>query len=276
MAHQQTNLTGPGPLLTLEEAYWRVMSKITEVEDFLQWHTTVGSITYGQRIKAGELHRTLTNRTMYLQLVLHSEPDKATFYNTRDWVEIIEEENMTKLEAINNILNPKTSPRWYQKETYVDLQLRRKQINDPTLDRVKQTTVYNNNQETLREVISPYPTQTQCLPLETCGNQTRTLIQSIESTQQTPQHALRARCVRYLEVVTLFHAWWICRPLFSFLIHHQGHIPNVEAKITLGCRTRENANNEWRRRHHYPLRRNVWTNGRRQKKPHRKSKWQTR
>ena len=48
---------------------------------------------------------------MYLQLVLHSEPDKATFYNTRDWVEIIEEENMTKLEAINNILNPKTSPR---------------------------------------------------------------------------------------------------------------------------------------------------------------------
>ena len=107
----QTNLAGPGPILTLEEAYWRVMSKITEVEDFLHRHTTVGSITYGQRIKAGELHRTLTNQTMYLQLVWRSEPDEATFYNTRDWVEIIEEETATKLEAINDILNLKTSQR---------------------------------------------------------------------------------------------------------------------------------------------------------------------
>ena len=35
MAHQQTNLAAPDPILTLEEAYWKVMTTLTEVEDFV-------------------------------------------------------------------------------------------------------------------------------------------------------------------------------------------------------------------------------------------------
>ena len=51
MAHQQTNLALSRQILTLEEAYWRVMSKIIEVEDFLQRYMTVETLITTNELK---------------------------------------------------------------------------------------------------------------------------------------------------------------------------------------------------------------------------------
>ena len=52
MAHRQTYLARPDPILTLEEAYWRVMSTLTEVDDFIFTRTAAGFITHHQQFKA--------------------------------------------------------------------------------------------------------------------------------------------------------------------------------------------------------------------------------
>lgn len=87
-------------VLTLEEAHWRVMSKITEVETFLQQHTTVGGLHQSQRARAGELHRTLARQSSILRILWHAEPNEARYHNMREWINVIEDEVETKLRAM--------------------------------------------------------------------------------------------------------------------------------------------------------------------------------
>ena len=119
MAHRQTYLPGPDPILTLEEAYWQVMSTLTEVDDFIHTCTTAGFVTCNQRFKAEDLHRTLTDQTVYIDLMWHSEANEDKFYNNREWVQIIAEETAITLAAIQKVMSLSgTSPRQRQTENY--------------------------------------------------------------------------------------------------------------------------------------------------------------
>ena len=73
------------------------MSKITEVEKFLQRHTTVGNLRPEQWTEAGEFQGKLTHR---LLILWHAEPDKARFYGMSTWITVIEDEVRTKLRAM--------------------------------------------------------------------------------------------------------------------------------------------------------------------------------
>ena len=72
MAHRQTYLAEPDPILTLEEAYWQVMSTLTEVDDFIHTCAAAGFVTCDQLFQAEDLHRTLSGQTEYLDLMLIS------------------------------------------------------------------------------------------------------------------------------------------------------------------------------------------------------------
>ena len=118
MARRQTFLAGTTPLLTLEEAYWQVMSKLTEVDDFVYEHKTAGFITQEQRSKAENLYRTLMDRNMDLDLIWRSETDIDKFCNTHEWVQIIAGEASATLAAIRDVISlPGTFPRPCQTET---------------------------------------------------------------------------------------------------------------------------------------------------------------
>ena len=119
MAHRQNYLAGPDPILTLEEAYWRVMLTLTEIDDFIFTHTAAGFITRDQRFKAEDLYRTLTDQNVYLDLMWRSEANNDKFCNTREWVQIITEETSMKLAAIQNVISlPGSFPRQRQTETH--------------------------------------------------------------------------------------------------------------------------------------------------------------
>ena len=49
-----TNPAEQEPILTLEEALWRVMSKLAEVEYFLQQYESVGYLVNNQHAEASE------------------------------------------------------------------------------------------------------------------------------------------------------------------------------------------------------------------------------
>ena len=88
-------------VLTLEEAHWRVMSKITEVERFLQRHTTIGSLHLEQWAEAGDLQQKLAHRLSIMKILWHAEPDEARFHGMRDWITVIEDKVRTKLRAMD-------------------------------------------------------------------------------------------------------------------------------------------------------------------------------
>ena len=48
MAHRQKYLAGGYPVITLEEAYWKVMSTITKVDDLTYICTDAGFTTSNQ------------------------------------------------------------------------------------------------------------------------------------------------------------------------------------------------------------------------------------
>ena len=129
------NLAETEPILTLEEALWRVMSKLAEVEYFRQRYKSVGCFVNNQCFEAGELKRTLTNQTRYLDLIWHSESNKARFLTTWEWVEIVPEETSVKVAAIDDILViPGTIPRQRQTESHTDPHPRHPQVDDLTSD----------------------------------------------------------------------------------------------------------------------------------------------
>ena len=155
MAHQQTTFADPDPILTLEEAYWKVMATLTEVEDFVTQCKAVGYVTRSQRCEADVLSHTLTNQIVYLNLIWSSEPNEAKFHNAREWVEIIAEEAEVMLTSVSAVMaTPGTILRQRQTETHGDLSTRYPQVANVTLDVVNRTTIYENG--------APHDT--------TCGN----------------------------------------------------------------------------------------------------------
>ena len=99
-------------VLTMEEAHWRVMSKITEVERFLQERrTTVGPLHPEQWTEAGNLHRKLAQRLSLLKILWHAEPDEARFHGMREWITVIEDEVYTKLGAMEVFM--RTKENWF-------------------------------------------------------------------------------------------------------------------------------------------------------------------
>ena len=127
-----------------------------------------GFVTRDQQFKAEDLHRTLADQTVYLNLMWRSEADSDKFCNTREWVQIIAEETAIKLAAIQKIISlPGTIPRHHQMETHqMETHGQRtlpppgsfprqrqtetfgnRSSGDLTADTVRQTTVYENGQE---------------------------------------------------------------------------------------------------------------------------------
>ena len=92
MAHRQKYLAGGNPALTLEEAYWEVMSTITRVDDLTYECTDAGFTTTNQRLEADNLHRTLVDQNRCLNFIWRNEADIDKLYNTRELVQIIDEE----------------------------------------------------------------------------------------------------------------------------------------------------------------------------------------
>ena len=97
MAHQQKYLAGEHYALTLEEAYWRVISIITEVDDFTYVCNKAGFTTSHQRREADNLRHILVDQNTCLHTVWQNEADVEKLYNTRELMEIINEEVITKL-----------------------------------------------------------------------------------------------------------------------------------------------------------------------------------
>ena len=83
MAQSANDLRTPDPILTLEEASWKVMATLTEVEDFVTQCKAVGYVTRNQRCEADVLSHTLTKQIVYLNLIWSSEPNEAKFHNAR-------------------------------------------------------------------------------------------------------------------------------------------------------------------------------------------------
>ena len=145
MAQSATNLRTPDPLLTLEEAYWKVMATLTEVEDFITQCKAVGHVTRDRRYEADILSHTLTKQIVYLNLIWSSEPDEDKFHNAREWVEIIAKEADVMLTSVNTVMaTPGTILRQRQTETHGDLPIRYLQVANATSDVVKRTTIYDN------------------------------------------------------------------------------------------------------------------------------------
>ena len=112
MAHRQKYLAGENPALTLEEAYWRVMSTITRVDDLTYKCTDAGFTTSNQRLEADNLHRVLVDQNICLNVIWRNEADIDKLYNTRELVQIINEEVLAKLATMKDaiISLPGTTP----------------------------------------------------------------------------------------------------------------------------------------------------------------------
>ena len=85
------------------------------------------------------------SQTRYLGLIWRSEGNEATFLNTWEWVEIVQEETATNIAAIDDILAiPGTIPRQRQTESHADPHPRYQQVDDLTSDIVKRVADYVN------------------------------------------------------------------------------------------------------------------------------------
>ena len=113
MAHRQKYLAGDKYALTLEEAYWKVISTITEVDDLTYVCTTTGFTTPNQRLEADNLHRMLVDQNIYLRDVWQNEANIEKLYNTRELIQIIDKDVSAKLAAIKNAIVslPGSAPR---------------------------------------------------------------------------------------------------------------------------------------------------------------------
>jgi hypothetical protein len=74
----------PADGLTLETAHKKLKTQITEIEGFIQRHTTVGSLGSEQRAEAGVLQRKLEHRLSYLKILWYAEPDEVKFEELTD------------------------------------------------------------------------------------------------------------------------------------------------------------------------------------------------
>ena len=112
MAHRQKYLAGEHRALSLEEAYWRVMSKLTEVDDFTYVCNKAGFTTSHQRREADNLRHILVDQNTYLHTVWQNEANVEKLYNTRELVQIIDEEVLAKLATLKDtiISLPGTTP----------------------------------------------------------------------------------------------------------------------------------------------------------------------
>ena len=112
MAHRQKYLTGRQPAITLEEAYWKVMSTITKVNDLTTTCIEDGITTLHQRLEAENLRHILVEQNTRLYEIWRKEKNVEKLYNTRELVQIIDEEVIEKLTALKDtiISLPGTTP----------------------------------------------------------------------------------------------------------------------------------------------------------------------
>ena len=112
MAHRQKYLAGGYPVITLEEAYWKVMSTITKVNDLIRTCIENGITTLEQRLEAENLRHVLVDQDTHLYDIWRSEKNVEKLYNTRELVQIIDEEVVEKLATLKNtiISLPGTTP----------------------------------------------------------------------------------------------------------------------------------------------------------------------
>jgi hypothetical protein len=82
----------PADGLTLETAHKKLKTRITEIEGFIQQHTTVGSLGSEQRAEAGALQRKLEHRLSYLKILWYAKPDEVKFEELTDWITDVEDE----------------------------------------------------------------------------------------------------------------------------------------------------------------------------------------
>ena len=173
MAHRQKYLAGGQPAITLEEAYWKVMSTITKVNDLTDTCTKVGITTLHQRLEAENLRHILVEQNTRLYDIWRKEGNVEKLYNTRELVQFIDEEVIEKLTALKDTIislpgttpNPqpshlsplKPSPYYWQEE--LDNHYTSKHS---TADEVKRTMVYayqhyNHPDKTHRNENPPRP-----------------------------------------------------------------------------------------------------------------------
>ena len=79
MVHRQTNLAGPKPIPTLEDAYELIMDKFTSLIHFIQRHMTVGHLLEDPWEEARELRNTMARQVLLFDCLWQSEPDEARF-----------------------------------------------------------------------------------------------------------------------------------------------------------------------------------------------------
>ena len=169
MAHRQKYLAGEHHALSLEEAYWRVMSKITEVDDFTYTCNKAGFTTSHQRREADNLRHILVDQNTCLHTVWQNEADVEKLYNTRELMEIINEEVITKLADMKDaiISLPGSAPRPRPPPRPLPRSPTRQQRRDipenyhtggySSADKIRRTTVYTDHNRTYEHQQYEYP-----------------------------------------------------------------------------------------------------------------------
>ena len=173
MAHRQKYLAGGQPAITLEEAYWKVMSTITKVNDLTTTCIEDGITTLHQRLEAENLRHILVEQNTRLYEIWRKEKNVEKLYNTRELVQIIDEEVIEKLTALKDTIislpgttpNPqpshlsplKPSPHYWQEELGNHYTSKHS-----TADEIKRTMIYayqhyNHPDKTHRNENPPRP-----------------------------------------------------------------------------------------------------------------------
>ena len=104
MAHRQTNLAGPKPIPTLEDAYELIMDKFTSIIHFIQRHMTVGHLLEDPLEEARELRNKMDRQVLLFDCLWQSKPDEARVEDLREWVAIVKNNAKTKLKALELIM----------------------------------------------------------------------------------------------------------------------------------------------------------------------------
>ena len=159
MAHRQKYLAGGYPVITLEEAYWKAMSTITKVNDLTRTCVENGITTLKQRLEAENLRHILVDQNARLYDIWRSEKNVEKLYNTRELVQIIDEEVVEKLAILKNTIislpgttpNPRPSslspPRHSPRQYYRQENPEHHYTNEhSTAGEIRRTTVYAYHQ----------------------------------------------------------------------------------------------------------------------------------